>query len=199
MLYKNILQQKVYFSLAKKSFLCYNLVHLFLEKDKKMNQTHISLKQKILESHAKVRQICNTPDLSENVDSAMKAFTSVARKASPTEIEYYKSEYIFLFSKVVAAMKNDKEKYAPQVVALTDWFFAQRHRNDSIYKKRLRDLVKLINFKGFEVSPAKQEAWKQAVRPVRARKVPGPFYAPVDTYHCSITGPQKRPVIIERY
>ncbi len=143
--------------------------------------------------HRTIRVYCNPTNGAIQPRQTLNAFMALAKHASAHEIRIHKSEYVYLFTKLILAIPKElKEKKIeltqciPQITKLTDWFFSKALKSDPAYKNRLRGLVKTIQNYQLPVDSAKQQDWKLRLA-VKKRSNPRPFLPDPDRiYHFAL-------------
>ena len=129
--------------------------------------------------HKAIKEFCDTTKHPVRTEGALLAFDFLSSHASAYEIYLHKSEYLFLFTRLVHGLKTvpatkshpttEGEQYTPKIVQLTDWFISQSRTADSIYKTRLKGLTRLIKDRNLPVPEAKHQEWARRLTPKHQR------------------------------
>lgn len=141
-----------------------------------MNQMTI---QETLDSkiHKTIQDYCDATKHPIRVEQALLAFDFLSKSASKSEIRAHKGEYLFLFRRLISSLpsvpvrkgrhsfKTETEQYTPKIIELTDWFIAQRGREDGLYKNRLKTLLQVMDEKNLPVSAKKRQTWQECLMP----------------------------------
>lgn len=141
-----------------------------------MNQTTV---QEALDSkiHKTIQEYCDINRRPIRVEQALLAFDFLAKSASKSEIKAHKGEYLFLFHRLVSSLKEiparkmikgiktETEQHATKIIELTDWFVAQRGPKDSLYKTRLKNVLRMLDEKNLPVPVKKRQEWQECLIP----------------------------------
>ena len=119
--------------------------------------------------HSEIKKLYYKVPSEIQTEDALSSFEVLSRKASSYELYLHKSEYIHLFTRTIWGLQQSDEKTVGRVIKLTDWFIAQRGRADSLYKGRLKGLVRLMKDKKMPVPPEKYQDWDAQLEPKHPR------------------------------